>query len=270
RRVLDKRPPTNGPIIVAYRPYSGLTPTSTPLAMPSGTLATARLSPATTSCCNDGPRGRCRRAFATASRSSRRPGCAAAVPASVKGASSLSDVPPPSCARVLEGSRRLLLDQRNFEPLCVRYLVISVTRVVGDLDVDPMHVAREAVDGVVARHRRTGVGADLERFVAGKWERLGSLNPSLADAPMINRERHRSALGRPAAVVLKIHEHLVRSRRHTFSAPDVKEIDPVEVVAVLQAVFLHVERPSTRKSTLRNDDAVAAGGRHLDLCGHAM
>ena len=68
-------PPTSGPSIVAYSPYSGLTPTSAPLAMPAGTLATARLRPAIASRPGDSGCSR-RRARATASRSSSSPGCA--------------------------------------------------------------------------------------------------------------------------------------------------------------------------------------------------
>ena len=47
--VLVCMPPNTGPTRLAYRPWIGLTPASTPDAMPSGTLAMAPGSPATRS-----------------------------------------------------------------------------------------------------------------------------------------------------------------------------------------------------------------------------
>lgn len=49
-RVLTATPPPIGPAMLAYSPYTGLTPTSTAEAIPSGTLAIAPGTPATRSC----------------------------------------------------------------------------------------------------------------------------------------------------------------------------------------------------------------------------
>ena len=51
-RVLTANPPPIGPAMLAYSPYTGFTPTSTADAIPSGTLAIARGTPATASCRN--------------------------------------------------------------------------------------------------------------------------------------------------------------------------------------------------------------------------
>jgi hypothetical protein len=48
-RVLDASPPPIGPAMLAYRPYTGFTPTSTAEAMPSGTLPIAPGTPVTAS-----------------------------------------------------------------------------------------------------------------------------------------------------------------------------------------------------------------------------
>src|SRR5678816_1363815 len=134
----------------------------------------------------------------------------------------------------------LLLDERGLEPLLGRYLVIKIRRVLRDLDVHPVDVASEAANGIVARHRGAGVGGDLERLVAREGERLSSLHPSLAYGLIVDEQRHGSALRRATAVVLELDAHVVRSRRHTFGALDVKEIDAVEVVTVLRTTVLHV------------------------------
>lgn len=49
-RMLTASPPPIGPAMLAYSPYTGLTPTSTAEAIPSGTLAIAPGTPATASC----------------------------------------------------------------------------------------------------------------------------------------------------------------------------------------------------------------------------
>ena len=56
-RVLVPSPPATGPAKLAYRPATGLTPASTPDAIPSGTLLTAFGMPATMSAFRNRRRG---------------------------------------------------------------------------------------------------------------------------------------------------------------------------------------------------------------------
>ena len=120
----------------------------------------------------------------------------------------------------------------DLQPLFLRYLAVGVARDVGNLDLDPVHGASEPVNRVVPRDGRPVVGADLERLVAREWERLRPLDPSLANLPVVDEQRHGSAFRRPAAVILEIHAHAVRSRRQKLGTLDVVQIDAVEVVAV--------------------------------------
>src|SRR5690606_33385040 len=140
--VLEKRPPTSGPAMVAYSPNTGFTPTNAPFASPSGTFAMATFRPASASC---RPSARVRnRRLATAGTASYRssgPGCEASTSSSSAGV--VTRAPGERGA----GPYALFGYENRLPPLLDRNFRIVIVAVSQNLDLDPVHLASEAYPG---------------------------------------------------------------------------------------------------------------------------
>src|SRR4051812_38713303 len=96
---------------------------------------------------------------------------------------------PPACRRRPAGRLNscselvsdLLTVHGDAKPFAGTYEVVCVSRVVAEVDLDPVNAAAEpvALGPVVVADRGGGVGADVEGLVAGKDHGDGGLDPSL-------------------------------------------------------------------------------------------
>ncbi len=87
----------------------------------------------------------------------------------------------------------------------------------------------------------------------------------LPDRLAVVVERDVAALGEAAAVVFELHPDLVLAGRDRLVGFGEVVLDAEEVVAVLELAVLDVERPATDRAALRDDHALGAAFRHVDL-----
>src|SRR3954447_24838747 len=89
--------------------------------------------------------------------------------------------------------------------------VVDSVGLVADIDLHPVDPSGEVVvaGGVVGGDAGSGVAPDVGRLVAREHHRDGGFHPTLSDLAAVHVEGDGAALGEAAAVVGKLHAHLV-------------------------------------------------------------
>src|SRR4051794_17311063 len=123
--------------------------------------------------------------------------------------------------------------------------VVGVLCVLAEIDLHPVDRAGEdaALAVVVVADRGCGVSSDVGGLVRGEDQRHGCLDAALTSLAAVEVERHGAALGGAAAVVGKLHAHLVRSGRNHRAGLDLEALQGEQVVAIDRAPVFEVAVP---------------------------
>ena len=114
----------------------------------------------------------------------------------------------------------------------------------------------------------TGVALSDPTSVVSSAEKTIGTVASTRPSPTFSPSRKRTdvaALSEPTAVVRELDADLVLAGGDRRFAVDLELLEPEEVVAVRRLALVGVERPTAERATLRDDHALGAALRHLDL-----
>ena len=159
----------------------------------------------------------------------------------------------------------LLPRHGDLQPLLRADKVIMV--VLAEVDLHPVDLAGEGTGlaVVVGRDRRAALAADVCRLVGGKYHGDGLLNASFAHLPAVVVERDLAALGQAAAVVGKLHPHLVLARWDCLACLHREGLETEEVVSELCLSSFGIKAQTAKGTALGDHDALCALRRHLYL-----
>ena len=130
-------------------------------------------------------------------------------------------------------------------------LILPVNRVPG-----PMPIPRRPVSDCRCGRRQSG----RQRR---HWAEF--LNALLGDGFPIHGERRVATLADSAAVIGEVEGDRCWTRRQRFRCSDGVARQPEEVVGVDRLAVLHVQRPTAKATALRQDRAVGASGRDVEI-----
>ena len=136
----------------------------------------------------------------------------------------------------------------------------------GDL-VDRAGEASVRADADALGDRCLIVDADVGRLVRREDIGLSLLDPPLGDGLSVHVEGRLATLAGSAAVIGEVEGDRRGTGRQGFGCGDGVALQPEEVVGVGRLAVLHVQRPAAEATALRQDRAVGAIGRNLELGG---
>ena len=141
--------------------------------------------------------------------------------------------------------------------------MVEVFGAVVDVDLDPVHRARELVVAgpVLVTDAGAVVAADIGRLVTGEDHRDGCGEATVADLVAVDVERDGRALGETATVIGELRAHLVVAGRQRLVAGDGEALEPEQVVAVLRDPILGVHAPAGERAALGDDHALGTSRR---------
>src|SRR5208283_3747263 len=123
---------------------------------------------------------------------------------------------------------------------------------------------------VVLGHRRREVFANVFGLIGRKGERDGILDSALGHLFPIHVETPGPSLTNPSAIVNELKSQRGLACRNTVWRLDRVVLLIKPVVAVLEFAVLHVQAPAREPATLRENHALSAFLRYLDLGGDGV